>query len=150
MYRAAIASVHRLGNPLALVRVHRGLGRALCRVAEWEEAERVVRLAAAFALRSGDRTQQAHCEEALSAMYTARGMHELALEHATASTRLHPGDDGAWFASSFALRARCLAALNEFDATLAATTEALYLHRTLVPRDETGDRLVRGAQPRSV
>lgn len=139
VYRSAIGAVNQLADPVAQVRVHRGLGRALCRLSEWEEAERVLRLAVEFAVRADDRSQQAHCQEALSTLYSARGMHELALEHATIATRLHPDDDGAWLASSFALKGSCLAALNQFDAALAATTEALYLHRALEPRDQTGE-----------
>lgn len=139
VYEAAIDSVRRLDDPLALVRVHRGLGRALCRLSEWGDAERVLRQAAAYAVRADDRVQQAHCEEALSALYSALGENVVALEHATNSMRLHPGDDGAWLASSYALRGRCLVALNEFDAAQAAIVTALELHRALEPWDETGE-----------
>lgn len=139
VYEAAIGPARRDGDALAPVRVHRGLGRALCRLSEWGNAETALRCAAEFAARAADRRQQAHCEEALSALYSARGLYGIALQHATASMRLHPEDDGAWLASSFALKARCLASLQRFDEALAAITQALELHRALAPRDETGE-----------
>lgn len=75
----------------------------------------------------------------MAELYSLQGMNELALEHALISTRLHPEDDGAWLASSFTLKGRCLAQLNLFDEALAAITKALELHRGLEPRDETGE-----------
>ncbi|ANZ38698.1 hypothetical protein BBK82_24150 [Lentzea guizhouensis] len=139
VYRAAVESVGRLGDPIARVRVHRGLGRALCRLSEWQEAERVLRIALSIAMSTDDHRQQAHCQEALSVLFLARGVHDVALTHATMSKMTHPDDDGAWLASSFALKARCLAALGRFDEALADVERALELHRALVPADETGE-----------
>lgn len=139
VYRSAVEPVNRLGDPIAQVRVHRGLGRALYRLHEWDEAKRVLRQALLFAEGAGDCRQQAHCHEALSTWYSSQGAHERALEHAEISIALHPEDDGAWLASSCVLKGRCLAALNLFAAALAATAKGLELHRELVPRDETGE-----------
>lgn len=139
VYRAAVGPVNRVGDPVARVRVHRGLGRALAKLTKWDEAEEVLRLAVEFAGRTDDRRQQAHCHEALSGLYSVQGRYELALEHALMSNSLHPEDDGAWLASSFALKGRCLAHLNRFDEAFTAITKALELHRGLKPRDETGE-----------
>lgn len=139
VYRSAIDSVNRLGDPFAQVRVHRGLGRALCWLSKWDEAERVLEEALDLAMRADDRRQQAHCEEALSGLYRARGMHECALKHARRSLELHPEEDNdAWLASSYKVVGQCLSALKMFDAALEATAKALELHRKLEPPDETG------------
>ncbi|HEX8866853.1 MAG TPA: NB-ARC domain-containing protein [Lentzea sp.] len=139
VYRAAIDSVNRLGDTFAQVRVYRGLGRALCWLSEWDEAESMMHQALDLAMGTDDRRQQAHCEEALSGMYRARGMHVCALKHARRSLGLHPEEDNdAWLASSYKVVGHCLSALNMFDAALESTAKALELHRKLEPRDETG------------
>lgn len=140
VYRAAIGPVNRLGDPLAQTRVHRGLGRALYRLSMLAEAESALQMAWDFALKSGDRRQQAHCQEALSTLFAKQGRHDLAWEHAEFCIALYPADDkDPWLASSYVMRGRCLAALNLLDAALAATTKALELHRDLTPPDESGE-----------
>lgn len=140
VYRAAVGPVNRLGDPVAQVRVHRGLGRALYRLSFLDEAESVLWLAWDFAVVSGDRRQQAHCQEALSTLYARQARHDLAWEHAEHCIELYPADSqDPWLASSYVMRGRCLAALHLFDDALAATEKALELHRELVVPDESGE-----------
>jgi tetratricopeptide (TPR) repeat protein len=72
-------------------------------------------------------------------LYLRKGMPERAAVHAEASVGLHPQDDHAWRASSFALKGRCLAELSQFGAALEAIGQALRLHRNLTPPDELGE-----------
>ncbi|MCX2953028.1 ATP-binding protein [Lentzea sp. NEAU-D7] len=139
VYRTAVGPVNRHADLVARVRVHRGLGRALSRLSQWEEAEYVLRLALGLAEESGDRTQQAHCHEALSALCSAQGKHKRALQHANGSQKWHPRHDDAWLASAWVLKPRCYAALNLFDEALVAVATGLKLHRGLATPDETGE-----------
>lgn len=140
VYRAALGPVNRLGDPVAQTRVHRGLGRALYRLSMLEEAESVLELAWDFAVRTGDRRQQAHCQEALSTLYARWGRHALAWQHAELCIELYPADDqDPWLAASYVMKGQCLAALNLVDEALAATMKALDLHRALAVPDESGE-----------
>jgi tetratricopeptide (TPR) repeat protein len=140
VYRAAVEAVDRLGDPFAQTRIHRGLGRALSRLREWEEAERMLFRALKFAEEAGDRRQQAHCQEALSWLCSERLMHEEALLYAVMALRLHPEDDAtAWRGYALNMAGRCFAAMNELDEALPFTLEALELHRELGDFDKTGE-----------
>jgi tetratricopeptide (TPR) repeat protein len=140
VYRAAVGPVNRLGDPVAQARVHRGLGRALYRLSSLTEAEPVLQLAWEFAVRSGDRRQQAHCQEALSTLCARQGRHVLAWQHAEFCIELFPADDqDPWLAALYVMKGHCLAALNLVDDALAATVKALDLHRELAAPDESGE-----------
>jgi tetratricopeptide (TPR) repeat protein len=137
VYRAAIAPASRLADPIAQVRVHRGLGRVLLKLSREKEAEPVLKLAADLAEGAADRQQQAYCRQALSMLYLSKGMADCAAEYAADSVRLYPQDDDpAWLASSYVLKGQCLAELSQFDAALEAIEHGLGLHRKLVPPDE--------------
>ena len=105
-----------------------------------------------FAEEAGDRRQQAHCQEALSWLYSERLMHEEALVYAVMALRLHPEDDAtAWRGYALNMAGRCFAAMNELDEALPFTLEALELHRELGEFDKTGEAeaLTRSATSRS-
>ncbi|ANZ38697.1 hypothetical protein BBK82_24145 [Lentzea guizhouensis] len=141
VYRAAIDSVNRLADPLAQARVHRGLGRALSRLSEWDEAERWLKLALDFTRRTGDRRQEAHSHEALSWLYSERQLSDRALDHAKAAVDLHPpGDNPVWRGFALNVAGRCYAALGRFDEALEHSRAALAAHRDLALRnDHTGE-----------
>lgn len=140
VYRAAVGPVERCGDPVAQARVHRGLGRALYRLSFLDEAESELRRAWDFAVRSGDRRQQAHCQEALSTLYARQARHDLAWEHAEFCIELYPADhQDPWLAASYVMRGQCLAALHLFDEALETTMKALDLHRELTVPDESGE-----------
>ncbi|MGW6936042.1 ATP-binding protein [Lentzea sp. NPDC054927] len=140
VYRAVVPSVNRLADPVAQARVYRGLGRALSRLGDWDEAERVLIRALELAEEADDRRQQAHSQEALSWLYSERLMHEEALVHAVKALQLHPEENSAaWRGYALNMAGRCFAAMNELDEALPLTLEALKLHRGLAEGDKTGE-----------
>ncbi|GLY49660.1 tetratricopeptide repeat protein [Lentzea sp. NBRC 102530] len=138
MYRTAVGSADRLGDPVAQVRACRGLGRALTKLSEWEEAETVLLRALNVAEEIGDLVQKAHCHEALSTMCSARGWHRRAVQHATGTRKIGPGDNPFWAATSWVRQAQCYAALDMFDEARSCAVKGLELHRSVSPQHETG------------
>ncbi|MEV6242186.1 tetratricopeptide repeat protein [Lentzea sp. NPDC051838] len=140
VYRAAIDPVNRACDPLAQARVHRGLGRILCQLSEFDEAESLLWSALHFATSVDDNAQCTRCQEALSTLYAMQERHEHALQHAEVAMLMHSSDDdGPWRASLYVMMGRCLAALTAYDAAFSTTTKALCLLSELAPRDEFGE-----------
>ena len=133
--RIALEASHRLGDPRAQVRAHRGIGRAYTRLKRHDDAVAHLEKALKLCQELEDEAGQAASHHALSVVYDREGRYELALTHAQEALRL------SRVIGNPAREARALNDTGWCHARLGAFNEALTMCRQAESLfQELGDR----------
>ncbi|GAA1636642.1 AfsR/SARP family transcriptional regulator [Actinoplanes couchii] len=133
--RLGLVAARRLGDPVAVAQMLRGLAVANMKLGRYRLAETHQREALRLFQDLGDRENEGNVHHGLAATFAFQGRYREALDHAQRMLDLHrETGQPAWQADAMNVIGACLARLGEYATGLPYGEQAVQMHR------QAGDR----------